>query len=141
VGKEAALAEIAQKFDLDLVYLFGSQATNGLKILHGKEVKVLDPLSDIDVGVVTNDSLPPPAARGKLYAKLSVALSDIFEPFPLDLVFLEENHSVFQVEIFKGQCIYASSEERRDDYEMNILRRAADFKPFLERFLEEALEG
>ncbi|MGI6164239.1 MAG: nucleotidyltransferase domain-containing protein [Bacillota bacterium] len=141
MGKEAALAETAQKYDLDLIYLFGSQAANGLEILQGKEVKVLDPLTDLDVGVVTRGSLPPPAARSKLYAELSIALSDIFESLPLDLVFLEENHSVFQAEIFRGRCIYASSEQRKDDYEMNVLRRAADFKPFLEKFLEDALEG
>ncbi len=63
------------------------------------------------------------------------------EPFPLPLVFLEENHSVFQSETFRGECIYASSEQIRDNYEMNVLRRAADFKPFLEKFLQEALEG
>lgn len=141
MGKEKALAEIGQKYNLDLIYLFGSQVTNGLRILQGEEISVSDPLTDLDVGVVTCVPLPPPAERSKLYAELTIVLSDLFEPFPVDLVFLEENHSVFQAEIFKGQCIYASSEEKKDNYELNILRRAADFRPFLELFLQEALEG
>lgn len=140
VGKKSELTRISQEHNLDLVYLFGSQVANGLRVLQGNNVEVLDPLTDLDVGVVTRGSLPPPAIRGKFYAELYVALSDLFEPFPLDLVLLEENHSVFQAETLKGQCIYASSEERKDDYEMSILRRAADFRPFLEKFLEEALE-
>ena len=139
--KEAALARVAKEYGVDLIYLFGSQVASGLKILRGMEVEVLDSLTDLDVGIVTSSPLPPPARRSRLYADLSVALSDIFEPFPLDLVLLEENHSVFQSEVFKGECIYASSEQVREDYEMNVLRRVADFKPFLERFLQEALEG
>ena len=139
--KEAELGRIAKEHGVDLMYLFGSQVADGLKILRGMKVEVLDPLTDLDVGVVTSSPLPPPAGRSRLYADLSIALSDIFEPFPLDLVLLEENHSVFQSEVFKGECIYASSEQVREDYEMNVLRRVADFKPFLERFLQEALEG
>ena len=139
--KEAALARVAKEYGVDLIYLFGSQVASRLKILRGMEVEVLDSLTDLDVGIVTSSPLPPPARRSRLYADLSVALSDIFEPFPLDLVLLEENHSVFQSEIFRGECVHASSEQIRDNYEMNILRRAADFKPFLEKFLQEALEG
>jgi hypothetical protein len=32
------------------------------------------------------------------------------------------------------------NEEKRDEYEMMILRRAADFRPFLETYLKEVLE-
>ena len=139
--KDKALREICQKHNIKLAYLFGSQVDKGLSILEGKVVSICDPLTDLDVGVVTREPLPPPAKRSHLYAKLAVDLSDLFEPFPLDLVFLEENHSVFQAEALKGQCIYASSEEEKDNYELNVLRRAADFRPFLEMFLKEALEG
>ncbi len=81
-AKEASLARIAKEHGVDLMYLFGSQVASGLKILRGMEVEVLDPLTDLDVGIVTSSPLPPPARRGRFYADLSITLSNIFEPFP-----------------------------------------------------------
>ena len=76
--KEAELGRIAKEHGVDLMYLFGSQVADGLKILRGMKVEVLDPLTDLDVGVVTSSPLPPPAGRSRLYADLSIALSDVF---------------------------------------------------------------
>ena len=67
-------------------------------------------------------------------------MEDIFKPYKLDLVFLQECHSVFQFEAIKGICVYSISEEFKDNYEMMILRKSADFKYVLDRFYEEALE-
>ncbi|MGB9780345.1 hypothetical protein [Caldanaerobacter sp.] len=40
----------------------------------------------------------------------------------------------------KGICVYYYSEEFRDSYEMQILRRAADFKYMCDEYIEEVLE-
>ncbi len=131
---------LCQKYGVGLVYIFGSQSKEGIKVLSGKIVTVNDPLTDLDVGIVTIDPLPKGYERVRFYADLFNELEDFFKPFRLDLVLLEENHSVFQVEAIKGICIYQASEEFRDNYEMMILRRAADFRPFLEKYLKEVLE-
>jgi len=78
--------------------------------------------------------------RYKLYRDIYNELEELFKPYPLDLAFLQENHSIFQVEALKGICVYSASEELKDHYEMIILRRAADFKYVLEQYIEEALE-
>ena len=64
------------------------------------------------------------------------------KPYPLDLIFLQESHSVFQVEELKGNiCIYSVSEEFKDNYEMMILTRAAELQICSgEIYIEEALE-
>lgn len=134
------LARLSRRYGLALVYLFGSQAQAGAKILGGENVTLEDPLADIDVGVVTEKPLPEPPQRARFYSALYNGLEDLFKPFRLDLSLLEENHSVFQVEAIKGTCIYQASAEFRETYEMKILRRAADFRPFLERYLREVLE-
>jgi len=134
------LACLCRKYRVALVYLFGSQAQVGAKILAGKKVVIKDPLTDLDVGVVTEEPLPKPPQRSKFYAALYNDLEDLFRPFRLDLVLLEENHSVFQLEAIKGICVYQVSEEKQDTYEMMILRRAADFRPFLEKYFQEVLE-
>jgi len=61
-------------------------------------------------------------------------------PFRLDLSFLEEGHSVFQAEAICRACVFAASEDLRDNYEMRVLRRAADFRPVLRQFHREILE-
>lgn len=80
------------------------------------------------------------AKHHDLYAKLYGDMADLFAPKQLDLVFLEENHSVFQAEALKGICVYSLDESTRDQYEEMILRRAADFRPFLEKYYQELLE-
>ncbi|NSW83242.1 MAG: nucleotidyltransferase domain-containing protein [Syntrophothermus sp.] len=134
------LSKICRKYGVALLYLFGSQQDQGLALLSGEKCEPRDALSDIDVGVVIKGGLPPAYPRAKLYARIYNELEELFRPFRLDLTFLQENHSVFQLEaVARGQCVYAESEEFRENYEMSILRRAADFRWVLEKFYEEKL--
>ena len=139
-AKRNELEQLCLRHGLALVYLFGSQAERGARLFAGEANGPSDALADLDVGVVTLDPLPPPSERAQFYAALFNDLEDLVKPFPLDLVLLEENHSVFQLEALKGICLYQASEERREAYEMDILRRAADFAPVLDLFHREALE-
>jgi hypothetical protein len=123
-----------------LAYLFGSQKDTAYQLMLEQKVEITDPLADIDLGLVFKSHAAPRLPRHVLYAELYNKLSELFLPYPLDLVFLQEGHSVFQFEAVKGICVYAISEAFKDDYEMMILRRAADFKYTLEMFAREALE-
>lgn len=136
----AAFAEVCRRHGLALVYLFGSRAGDAARLLAGEQVEVDDPLADVDVGVVTMRPLPGPAERLEFYASLYNDLVDFFAPYHLDLVLLEENHSVFQAEALKGICVFEADPARREAYEMRILARAADFRPFLDLFYKEVLE-
>ena len=82
--------------------------------------------------VPTSYTSPPVTAYNEL--------EELFLPYPLDLVFLQENHSFFQAKVLCGKCLYYSDPNFKETYEENILRRAADFKPFLERYFDELLE-
>lgn len=140
-GKLQAFQRVCREHGLALVYLFGSQAASALRMLHGEEVELRDPLADIDIGVVTVGPLPSDA-RGRLqmYTSLYSVLADFFAPYAVDLVLLEEHHSVFQAEALAGFCVFEADPAFRDRYEMSVLRRAADFKPFLDRYHQEVLE-
>lgn len=140
-GKNRRLAAICRQFQISLLYLFGSQKSVGLAILQGNYFEVNDPLTDIDVGVIFSDKMPSGVQRTKLYSKIYNTLQDLFLPLSLDLVFLEENHSVFQAESVKGICVYSISQNAQELYEEDILRRACDFKPYLEKYYEELLEA
>ena len=126
-----------------LCYLFVSQSENAWRILLCEEVAIKDPLSDIDVGVVLAefDSCREASALHRVYARLLSPLQDLFSPYAVDLVFLQEHHSVFQMEAIKGRCAYSISDEYRFDYEEAIARRAADFRPVLDAYLEDVAQG
>jgi len=140
MDKLQKLIRICKKYNIALCYLFGSQKENALKILKKEEANIKDPLADIDVGIVFNKNIEDIQERYKLYANIYNEMEEIFKPYKLDLVFLQECHSVFQVEAIKGICVYSISEEFKDNYETMILRRYADFKYILDKFYEEALE-
>ena len=138
--KTNILKKICMNNSIALAYLFGSQAEAGLRSLKNHDVKPSDSLADLDVAVLFEQGLPAPNQVTKLYACLHNQLSDLFIPFSLDLVFLQEHHSVFQAQVIMGICIYAKDEVWKSDFEEDVLRRAADFKPFLDKFFEERLE-
>ncbi len=131
---------IAEKNDIALIYIFGSRVKTGINILRGVRRKNDDPLADIDIGVVFRSGLPSPRKRPEVYSSIYNQLEDLFVPFPVDLVFLQETHSVFQANAICGRCVYYHSRDFKETYEENVLRRAADFRPFLERYLDEMLE-
>lgn len=85
------LSSICENNGIALAYLFGSQAHLGRLYFEGGTVTLDDPLTDLDLGIVFSDPLPPSGERPELYAKLYNLLSELFLPLPLDLlVFLQE---------------------------------------------------
>ncbi|QPM67299.1 nucleotidyltransferase domain-containing protein [Atribacter laminatus] len=134
------IRDICQKYNIALVYLFGSQKENSLNILNEEKVDIKDPLADIDVGIVFSQDIESIPDRHKVYSNIYNDFEDLFLPYHLDLVFLQECHSVFQSEALLGICVYSISEEFKDEYEMMVLRRAADFKYVLDKYAEDALE-
>ena len=142
-GEVGALAAVCEAHGVTLCYLFGSQSENAWQILLGEQVAINDPLTDIDVGVVLAefDSFREARALHRIYARLLSPLQDLFSPYTVDLVFLQEHHSVFQMEAIRGRCAYSISDEYRFDYEEAIARRAADFRPVLDAYLEDVAQG
>lgn len=138
LGRGTRLAAVAERYEIAFLYLFGSRAAEGADFLAGEEVRFEDPLADLDVGVVFRRGLPA-EGRAALYARLYNDLEDVFAPLPLDLTFLEETHSVFAAQAVAGICVYEYDREARLSYEERVLARAADFKPFLRRYLREAM--
>ena len=133
-------AKICQQNGIILAYLFGSQARNGFEVINGKKIVIKDPLTDLDLGIILDDENRLKGSMYKLYSTLYNQLDELFLPLRLDLVFLQETHSVFQFEAIKGICLYAVSEDIQEKYEHNILARAADFRWVLEQYYREKLE-
>lgn len=136
-----SLAELFRKYRIKIAYLFGSQKQAGTAFLKGKAQEVEED-SDLDIGVVF-DKLPQKTfgVYGELYADLLI----LFEPFMVDLVFLQETDALFQYEAIKGELIYCEDEFFLDDYEEIVMKCAADLLykkiEFEKDFLEAVRDG
>lgn len=85
--KLKALKNICRRYGIALAYLFGSRSEEGFRHLQGQKVIIDDPLTDLDLGAVFYKELPPARERITLYADIYNELTDLFTPFPLDLIF------------------------------------------------------
>jgi hypothetical protein len=135
------LIEIFKKYSISIAYLFGSQREIGLEYLLGKKVEI-DKTSDLDIGLLLK-SLPSDMYR--FYGDLYYELSEVFEPFNIDIVFLNEVNYLMKYEIICGHRIYAEDEEFADEYEEIVVKIASDLafkqKLFEEDFLEAIEDG
>ncbi len=135
------LDDIFKKYNVKIAYLFGSQMKEGLKFLKGEKYKVKKG-SDLDIGVVFEE-LPP--NKISIYGDLYLELSKAFDPFEIDLVFLQEADSLFQYETIKGAIIYSEDEEFLENYEEIAMKKAENLsfkqKEFFKDFLEAIKDG
>jgi predicted nucleotidyltransferase len=140
-GRQRELHRICEGYPILAVYLFGSMANEGVALLDNKQPVTMDPLADIDVGVVFLLPLYDAKERIILYGRLYSDLSDLFSPFPLDLVLLQETGVIIQAEAINGQLIYSRDDDRRTDYEEMVIKLYQDWKPVYDRYTKEVLEA
>lgn len=117
-----------------VLYLFGSRAGDGVEYLARRPVEAHG--SDLDVGVV----FVTPQFDIHLLSSLQVALEDIFEPLKVDLVPLQRVDALFQFEAVSGHRVFESDSTRADEYELLVMRRAAELMP-VQRRIEQELFG
>jgi len=132
--RHQSLERLCRDQGLLAVYLFGSRADDGLKLLSGEPVAGEG--SDIDVGIV----FPEPGVDLQALVKLDLAFGELFAPLRVDLVPTQRVDPLFQVRIVDGHRIFAADSTAADLYELLVFRRAADLLP-LQRARELELFG
>jgi hypothetical protein len=106
-----------------IVYLFGSRAI-------GKASR----LSDIDIGVVLNES-PSWRDTRALYQGLYGILSELYPHSKLDIVFLQTASLSLQYSAIKeGKTLFEKDPQFTADYEESIIKQYLDFRPVLDFF-------
>ncbi|MBN2059413.1 MAG: hypothetical protein JW882_03255 [Deltaproteobacteria bacterium] len=124
------LNQLADRFGLDIIYAFGSNAKKVADMLD-KDAPGLNisKSSDVDIGV-------RPAFGKELTVRekvnLSMELEDLFSVNRVDLVVIPEADPFLAANIIRGERIYARDGYQADEYDLYILRRAGDLIP-LER--------
>lgn len=133
-GRRSVLDDLARRHGLLAVYLFGSRADDGLRILAGEELSREG--SDLDVGVF----FPRAAVDFSVLNRLQVDLEDLFEPLRIDLVSLDRVDGLFQHRAIEGHRVAAPDSTAADFNELVVLRRAADLLP-IQREIERMRFG
>lgn len=120
--KREKLTHIFKKHGVRIAYLFGSQKKAGIAFLEGGATKIDDEV-DLDIGVVFKTFPEDPfEAYGELYADLSL----FFEPFTVDIVFLQETDALFQYEAITGELVFSDDDLYLEEYEEQVMKRASD---------------
>lgn len=132
--RQEALGRLGRDRGLLAVYLFGSRADDGLRLLSGEPVRSEG--SDLDIGIV----FPDPGIDLHALVKLDFAFGEVFAPLRVDLVPIQRVDPLFQVRIIDGHRIFAADSTAADLYELLVFRRAADLLP-LQRARELELFG
>jgi predicted nucleotidyltransferase len=133
------IRDIAERFDCELIYFFGSQAEKGRRYLEGEYVKA-DIFSDLDIAVAFRER---PTEAYQIYGKIYKEMSELLEPFNVDLVFMHELETLFQWEIIRGLRVYEKNDRLTEEFEEEVLKRAEDImfkKRILKREIMEAIE-
>jgi predicted nucleotidyltransferase len=134
-----SVQDLARKFDCVLIYLFGSQAEGGKRFLEGEEIRP-DAYSDLDVAVAFRNL---PTGTIKIYGEIYKEISEIFNLFNIDLIFIQEMSPLFQYEIIKGVRIYEGDERIAEEFEEGVMKKAEDLtfkKRILDLEIMEAIE-
>jgi predicted nucleotidyltransferase len=127
MSRREILYPLCREHGVLAVYLFGSRADDGLRLLSGEEGTRGG--SDLDIGVVFRE----PSLDFHRLASLQVGFEDLFAPLRVDLVPLNRVDALFQFAAIDGHRIIAMDPDAMDDYELRIMNRAADLLPIQRR--------
>jgi len=128
-NRVGALAHLCDEFQLEILYVFGSRASEVKEWLARDRPNLPPAPADIDVGVKT--------ARGTCFSvhdkvRLALALEDMLGVTRVDLVCFSDADPFLAANIVRGEQLYACDAHEADEYELYVLRRAGDLAP-LER--------
>lgn len=126
---ERELQEICRRYQVDILYAFGSRAKEALALVQGEIDTLSDSPSDLDIGAKPNRT-----ASWGVWDKVGLAqdLEDLFHIHRVDLVSLSDAGPYLAAEIIAGERLFADDSYLADEYDLYIWRRVADHE-FLEK--------
>lgn len=132
------LSSLCRRYGIDALYAFGSRGPEVARLVRFGQSLTDRTTSDVDIGVLPQPgrSLDP---RAKV--RLMAELEDLLGVGRVDLVSLPEAPPFLAVEIIRGELVYDADPDRAAEYELLVLRRAADLTPFERERVRDVLAG
>lgn len=134
----AGLAAICDRYGIDALYVFGSRALEIARLVRSGQLSIGKTMSDVDIGILPKrGSVIDPRAKVRLMAELE----DLLGVGRVDLVSLPEASPFLAVEIIRGELVHEADADRSAEYELFVLRRAADLAVFERERVHHVLAG
>jgi len=129
------IGQIAAKHGLQIIYAFGSRAEEAKDVVEGRIERLSSSPSDLDIGVKPESPLT-------IETKVEIAIffEDLFHLSRVDVVVLPEAPVSLAVEIVQGEILYARDSTHEAEYQLYIMRMAADLLPY-ERVKQKMILG
>ncbi len=123
---EVMLAYVREEFgNPSSDYLLGSRAREALDFVEGRIRRFRQSPSDLDIGVKPRKPL---SIEEKVH--IAILLEDLFDVNRVDLVVIPEAPVSLAAEIVSGELLYAEDGTYEAEYQLAVLRQAADVLPF-----------
>jgi predicted nucleotidyltransferase len=117
--------DIASQYGLQIIYAFGSRAKEALDMVEGRIEQVSSKTSDLDIGVKPEK----PLTVGEK-VKIAILFEDLFNVSRVDLIVLPEAPVFLALEIVTGEVLYRQDSTYEAEYQLYIMRQAADLLPY-----------
>ena len=129
------IREIADRYGLQIIYVFGSRTKEALGMVEGEIEHLHTKPSDLDIGIKPEKSL-----KVEEKIEIALALEDIFELSRVDLIVIPDIPTFLALEIVTGELLYAKDLTYEAEYQLYIMRRAAELIPY-ERIRQKMILG
>ena len=120
---EAKLGAIGIRYGILALYGFGSRAAEIAGWVREQKVSSQCSDSDVDIGV---HPIPGRHLNAQERVRLAIELEDLLRVNRVDLVVLTEADPFLAVDIIRGELLYCTDADAQAEYELYVLRRAAD---------------
>jgi len=134
-GMKEKIGQIAAKHGLQIIYAFGSRAEEAKEVVEGRIERLSSTPSDLDIGVKPENPLTVEAK-----VEIAIFFEDLFHLPRVDVVILPEAPVSLAVEIVQGEILYARNSTHEAEYQLYIMRMAADLLPY-ERVKQKMILG
>jgi predicted nucleotidyltransferase len=129
------ISEIAARYGLQIVYAFGSRAKEALDVMEGRISHFDSTRSDLDIGVKHANPL---SVEEKV--KIAIMFEDLFDVSRVDLIVLPEAPISLALEVVTGEILYMKDSTQEAEYQLYIMRQAADLLPY-EKMKQDMILG
>jgi predicted nucleotidyltransferase len=119
MSRQEILDRLCREHQVLAVYLFGSRADDGLRLLRGEAVPREG--SDLDIGVVFRKSIEP-----HIPSQLQGDFENVFSPLRIDLAALQRVDALFQFSAIEGHRVAVTDPDEADRYELVVMNLAEE---------------
>jgi predicted nucleotidyltransferase len=125
-----------------MVYLRFTASVPGAAEIAGwvREQKVSSQCSDSDVDIGVHP-IPGRHLTAQERVSLAIELEDLLEVSRVDLVVLTEADTFLALDVIRGELLYCADADAQAEYELYVLRRAADLAYYTHDRWQQILTG